>query len=135
MTPGYETGAWSHDRPSGLTWSPAGPTLAQELGDLGEMVDLFRDDDASLGRSSLDRGATPTTATDCLRASVRMWPMVEVSPHLSLAFALHSSPGTYALLLGAGVSLPLMALTEIGSGTHSVMRRRSVTGSVMMRGM
>lgn len=32
--------------------------------------------------------------------------MVEVSPHLSLAFALHSSPGTYALLLGAGVSLP-----------------------------
>jgi len=32
--------------------------------------------------------------------------MVEVSPPLSLAFALHSSPGTYALLLGAGVSLP-----------------------------
>jgi NAD-dependent SIR2 family protein deacetylase len=32
--------------------------------------------------------------------------MVEVSPHLSLAFALHSNPGTYALLLGAGVSLP-----------------------------
>jgi hypothetical protein len=32
--------------------------------------------------------------------------MVEVSPHLSLAFALHSSPGTYALLQGAGVSLP-----------------------------
>lgn len=31
--------------------------------------------------------------------------MVEVSPHLSLAFALHSNPGTYALLLGAGVSL------------------------------
>jgi hypothetical protein len=32
--------------------------------------------------------------------------MVEVSPHLSLAFALHSNSGTYALLLGAGVSLP-----------------------------
>jgi hypothetical protein len=32
--------------------------------------------------------------------------MVEVSPQLSLAFALHSSPGTYALPLGAGVSLP-----------------------------
>jgi SIR2-like domain len=32
--------------------------------------------------------------------------MVELSPYLSLAFALHSSPGTYALLLGAGVSLP-----------------------------
>jgi hypothetical protein len=32
--------------------------------------------------------------------------MVELSPHLSLAFALHSSPGTYGLLLGAGVSLP-----------------------------
>ncbi len=32
--------------------------------------------------------------------------MEEVRPHLSLAFALHSSPGAYALLLGAGVSLP-----------------------------
>jgi hypothetical protein len=45
-------------------------------------------------------------STDCRRVPVRMRPMVEVSPHLSLAFALHSNPGTYALLLGAGVSLP-----------------------------
>jgi hypothetical protein len=44
--------------------------------------------------------------TGRLEFSATISPMVEVSPHLRLAFALHSSPGTYALLLGAGVSLP-----------------------------
>ena len=71
---------------------------------------------------------TSDTWGSCILIGDPLPPLGGVEPHLTLAFALRSTPGGYALLLGAGIS--------IGSGVPSawVVQDRLIRELAGMRG-